>query len=638
MYVFAQVSGESPPRTTRPTIRHCPPIVRRDIAPRPPIIALHRPAPPSAHASNVPTRLHGPIIRPTVRPTSPKTAAQPTPCPTVATVRPYHPSPSAPPSFTIAHRRASRPLTVPLTICSTVRPHHFCFTSPTIRSPVRSRPAHHPAHHPLTSAHRPPHRPPTIRSPQHPNTTQHHQPCTPSAHRYRSAQPSAHVRSQHPKPQPSIISPVTIRPPTAGGVRRASLIIQNTMGWRTSVLHHLSKASSVVLGAGVLGAVMSIDSIGGLGNLQSRFLGPRTPPTTTLRPARAPDPQAFHMLQPHRRPRLPLAGEAFFGGQHPVRLALPAGSVAAGFLKTLPLLLMIIPASVSRIHYADICRLRQTPPLREACGIPRGCGQRGLHRDHHSRCCPPDVRGVMIAAMAGAPSSLHHLHLQQRRHPTSPSTCGCCLPAPAARRGSEESHPRPPPAWLFIVALTVIGVPLAAASCAPAAAGQLVIYAQSGDVIPHAARFSPSSSWNQPDGPRTTATEAPASAANLHQERQEQKEVEENCLSRAAASASPKAWSSSQSATRRLPRASEPTDGVMVHTPSSCGFSDVDNARRHREDERKGRDAAEAAERARQLVAEMKSGSAWDRFVELLSPAAIRVGSLPTESNASKLF
>uniref|UniRef100_A0A1I8FCH0 Transporter n=1 Tax=Macrostomum lignano TaxID=282301 RepID=A0A1I8FCH0_9PLAT len=58
-----------------------------------------------------------------------------------------------------------------------------------------------------------------------------------------------------------------------------------------------------------------------------------------------------------------------------------------------------------------------------------------------------------------------------------------------------------------------------------------------------------------------------------------------------------------------------------------CGFSDVDNGGAATEEERKAADAAEAAERARQLVAEMKSGSAWDRVVNCSALLLFAVGS-----------
>uniref|UniRef100_A0A1I8IKN3 MFS transporter n=1 Tax=Macrostomum lignano TaxID=282301 RepID=A0A1I8IKN3_9PLAT len=77
---------------------------------------------------------------------------------------------------------------------------------------------------------------------------------------------------------------------------------------------------------------------------------------------------------------------------------------------------------------------------------------------------------------------------------------------------------------------------------------------------------------------------------------------------------------------------------VMVHTPVSrrafrfflrwfCGFSDDDNGGAATEEERKAADTAEAAERARQLVAEMKSGSAWDRVVNCSALLLFAVGS-----------
>ncbi|PAA91012.1 hypothetical protein BOX15_Mlig024730g3 [Macrostomum lignano] len=534
-------------------------------------------------------------------------------------------------------------------------------------------------------------------------------------------------------------------------VYAGSLIIQNTMGWdqvlsitvlllmtaiytmvgglTTVIITDAVQGVIVVLGAGVL-AVMSIDSIGGLGNLQSRFLASYPADYDNSTGCGAPDPQAFHMLRHIADPDYPWLG-AFFGAnilsawhwctdQLFVQRTLAArslqhakaGSVAAGFLKTLPLLLMIIPGMVSRIHYADIVACVNASACERLCGIPEGCSN-VAYIEIIKQMLPTGVRGVMIAAMLAALISsitsifnsggtLFTIDLWLRLRP-------------AAGEVEKVIVGR-----LFIVALTVIGVlwlPIVRTS----GGGQLVIYAQSVTSYltpPILTVFLMASLW-----PRTTepgvfwgllvsmvigvvwmvlnfvypppqcgeADTRPAPIAQLHflhfgialfafaalimtaislltkpvdreqlagltwvtQNDQQQQQAEDPASAEPSSGAAgaeeveetaqeeqqqqPEGLELKPVGDPSTPSASEPQT-VMVHTPVSrrafrfflrwfCGFSDDDNGGAATEEERKAADTAEAAERARQLVAEMKSGSAWDRVVNCSALLLFAVGS-----------
>uniref|UniRef100_A0A1I8FIA8 EF-hand domain-containing protein n=1 Tax=Macrostomum lignano TaxID=282301 RepID=A0A1I8FIA8_9PLAT len=406
------------PLTVRPPsphhLAHRPdPTIRFTIQPHHPLtvrptIWLSRP-PPSAHQSPQPSD-HRPPPNPNHNPASsgPVYTVRPTVPPTIRSpVRPTICSPVAP---TIC-------LTRPPTICQP-SPHHLL----TIR-PINLD--HRPPHHLLTRPHHPLNVRPTIFSTHPPHHLLTVAPpticCTihgqPSDHRPPNhlAAPSA-PPSDH-RPAPPICSAIapTIRSPSAHHsdhplytvrpqleVYAGSLIIQNTMGLGPGAVHHgccwhddcnltlLSKASSLCLGAGVL-AVMSIDSIGGPRQPAEPLPSPRTSPAPTAdydnstlgaaRPAGLPQCCATSPT-----PDYPWLG-AFFGRQHPVRLG-TGRQRGRGFLKTLPLLLMISsPGMVSRFTNADIVACVNASACERLCGIPEGLQQ---------------LRGVMIAAMLAA--------------------------------------------------------------------------------------------------------------------------------------------------------------------------------------------------------------------------------------------
>ncbi|KAM9211246.1 LOW QUALITY PROTEIN: sodium/glucose cotransporter 2-like [Leptosomus discolor] len=171
----------------------------------------------------------------------------------------------------------------------------------------------------------------------------------------------------------------------------------------------------IVVGASVL-AGYALGAVGGYEGLVERY--PLALPPNATGPCGRPRPDAFHLLRHPSTGDLPWPGLLLGLGiisawywctdQVIVQRCLAgrslthvrAGCVVCGYLKVLPMFLMVLPGMAARILFPDVigCTDAQAQP---ACGSPAGCSNVAYPRLVLAL-LPPGLRGLMLAVVLAA--------------------------------------------------------------------------------------------------------------------------------------------------------------------------------------------------------------------------------------------
>jgi sodium/myo-inositol cotransporter 3 len=194
-------------------------------------------------------------------------------------------------------------------------------------------------------------------------------------------------------------------------------------GGLTSVMYTDTLQAVIMILGGFLVMILSYKEIGGLSNLYRRYLN-ATPidqigNSSMLGTCGQPTMKSFQMLRSASDPDMPWLG--FFLGQTPntiwywcsyqmmVQRVLAAKSVSharggtllAGYLKILPLFMIVIPGMISRVLYPNIVACNQPSTCELICNSKRSCTNIAyptliLH------ILPQGFKGIMLAVMLAA--------------------------------------------------------------------------------------------------------------------------------------------------------------------------------------------------------------------------------------------
>jgi sodium/myo-inositol cotransporter 3 len=202
-------------------------------------------------------------------------------------------------------------------------------------------------------------------------------------------------------------------------------------GGLASVMYTDTIQAIIMIFGGVLVMILSYKEIGGLTNLYRQYLN-ATPTLidtglvgnlTVLGTCNKPTMKSFQMLRPISDPDMPWLG--FFLGHTPntiwywcsdqmmVQRVLAArsishargGTLLAGYLKILPLFMIIIPGMISRALYPNIVACNQPSICKSICNSKRSCTNIAyptliLH------ILPNGFKGIMLAALISGLTSI----------------------------------------------------------------------------------------------------------------------------------------------------------------------------------------------------------------------------------------
>lgn len=177
----------------------------------------------------------------------------------------------------------------------------------------------------------------------------------------------------------------------------------------------------IIIGATIL-AVLSMVDVGGYENMTRDFFAAVPSPDDVLRRngscGLAPS-RALHLLRPADDADYPWPGVLiginilsawyFCTDQVLVQRLLAAkstahaqaGSILAGYMKVLPLFLMVWPGMISRIKFPDIVACASPEACEAACGVKEGCSNLAYVR-LVIKLMPTGLKGLMLAAMMAA--------------------------------------------------------------------------------------------------------------------------------------------------------------------------------------------------------------------------------------------
>ncbi|XP_064616369.1 sodium/glucose cotransporter 4-like [Liolophura sinensis] len=224
-----------------------------------------------------------------------------------------------------------------------------------------------------------------------------------------------------------------------------SIIIQQTLGWSlypsvlmlliitafytlvgglTAVIYTDVLQTVVLLLGAVILAILGFVEVGGYQEMVTRYMA-GVPNVTGIsgndsnNSCLLPDESAFHIFRPITDHAYPWLG-TFFGAnilsawyfcteQVLVQRSLAAknlnhakaGSILAGYMKILPIFLMVWPGMISRALYADDVACADPVRCKAVCGNPRGCSNIAYPL-LVIRLMPIGLRGLMLAAMVAA--------------------------------------------------------------------------------------------------------------------------------------------------------------------------------------------------------------------------------------------
>ncbi|KAM6394732.1 sodium/glucose cotransporter 2-like, partial [Rhynochetos jubatus] len=172
----------------------------------------------------------------------------------------------------------------------------------------------------------------------------------------------------------------------------------------------------IVVGASVL-AGYALGAVGGYEGLVERY--PLALPPNVTGPCGRPRPDAFHLLRHPSTGDLPWPGLLLGLGiisawywctdQVIVQRCLAgrslthvrAGCVVCGYLKVLPMFLMVLPGMAARVLFPEVVGCADPQGCRRACGTPVGCSNVAYPRLVLTL-LPPGLRGLMLAVVLAA--------------------------------------------------------------------------------------------------------------------------------------------------------------------------------------------------------------------------------------------
>ncbi|XP_054252580.1 sodium/glucose cotransporter 2-like [Indicator indicator] len=172
----------------------------------------------------------------------------------------------------------------------------------------------------------------------------------------------------------------------------------------------------IVAGASVL-AAYALGAVGGYEGLLQRY--PLAAPRNLSGACGRPRPDAFHLLRDPSSGDLPWPGlllglgiiSAWYWCTDQVivqrclagrsLLHVRAGCVVCGYLKVLPMFLMVLPGMAARVLFPEVVGCADAQRCRRACGAPAGCSNVAYPRLVVTL-LPPGLRGLMLAVVLAA--------------------------------------------------------------------------------------------------------------------------------------------------------------------------------------------------------------------------------------------
>ncbi|XP_025910143.1 sodium/glucose cotransporter 2-like, partial [Nothoprocta perdicaria] len=160
-----------------------------------------------------------------------------------------------------------------------------------------------------------------------------------------------------------------------------------------------------------------LSAVGGYGGLRRRF--PLALAPNGSGPCGRPPPDAFRLLRPPGSAELPwpglllgmsvLAAWYWCTDQVIVQRCLAgrsvthvrAGCVLCGYLKVLPMFLMVLPGMAARVLYPGEVGCADAASCARVCGSPSGCSSVAYPR-LVARLLPPGLRGLLLAGLVAA--------------------------------------------------------------------------------------------------------------------------------------------------------------------------------------------------------------------------------------------
>ncbi|XP_054664674.1 sodium/glucose cotransporter 2-like isoform X6 [Grus americana] len=173
----------------------------------------------------------------------------------------------------------------------------------------------------------------------------------------------------------------------------------------------------VIIGGASVLAGYALGAVGGYEGLVERY--PLALPPNLTGPCGRPRPDAFHLLRHPSTGDLPWPGLLLGLGiisswywctdQVIVQRCLAgrslthvrAGCVLCGYLKVLPMFIMVLPGMAARVLFPEVVGCADPQGCRRACGTPWGCSNVAYPRLVLGL-LPPGLRGLMLAAVLAA--------------------------------------------------------------------------------------------------------------------------------------------------------------------------------------------------------------------------------------------
>ncbi|XP_038077768.1 sodium/glucose cotransporter 5-like isoform X2 [Patiria miniata] len=159
---------------------------------------------------------------------------------------------------------------------------------------------------------------------------------------------------------------------------------------------HIVQTLVIIAGSSVL-AVYAYMEVGGYPGLKKKYFSPKSVSNDSFmkmdQPCGFPKENAFYMLRDANQPDMPWAAFLFgyssnifwmwCADQLLVQKAMTAknlshaqgGCIFAGYLKILPMFLLVIPGMISRSLYANVVGCATEEQCQAACGNPHGCSE-----------------------------------------------------------------------------------------------------------------------------------------------------------------------------------------------------------------------------------------------------------------------
>ncbi|KAM9250214.1 sodium/glucose cotransporter 2 [Cariama cristata] len=203
----------------------------------------------------------------------------------------------------------------------------------------------------------------------------------------------------------------------AVGALLAVTALYTVTGGLTALMYaDLVQTLIIVVGASVL-AGYALGAVGGYEGLVERY--PLALPPNVTGPCGRPRPDAFHLLRHPSTGDLPWPGLLLGLGiisawywctdQVIVQRCLAgrslthvrAGCVVCGYLKVLPMFLMVLPGMAARVLFPEVVGCADAQGCRRACGTPVGCSNVAYPRLVLGL-LPPGLRGLMLAVVLAA--------------------------------------------------------------------------------------------------------------------------------------------------------------------------------------------------------------------------------------------